>query len=459
MSKTLRASKKGLNLIDQLRKQKNWTKYEQCWIDLALTSRATLKRFWAGKNIQSDIFHLICEAVGGNVEEVADNWISPGNSQDNSSILYVIHTAQKSQFIANKSPSVKNPKEENWVNIPFPFSSKKLREKIKQEFLKEAFYSLCQTFCFDRRKVNQGINDLKKNLFFSRLTSRNDFLRSELDKSLCFTNRVGRVENNTFKKIYLTKRIRIAVGPGGIGTILIVKHMQNKGYNIDLNFNYVNSQDIVQCLSDNNFSEIADAIALDPTSAARASSNRKTDFVSLMLLPSTSNCVTSIGSNSKSSSLGQTIIVPAYEFSTSLLYLADLKQQKNIFDVNAKEFFLSEDDIISVIKDTPANINIISWWPQYIFYKLFTNNCQYTLFSEKWMYDLTTLFVSLEFYSQKEFMNVIITEIRNSWIELKLNRCLIENYIDELLCDPDYTMALCKFNALHLIENLDCSKL
>jgi hypothetical protein len=64
MAATIRASTKGLEEVDQARRKKGWTKSEEAWAGLALTSVATLRRFWAGLAIQSETFQEICKAVG-----------------------------------------------------------------------------------------------------------------------------------------------------------------------------------------------------------------------------------------------------------------------------------------------------------------------------------------------------------------------------------------------------------
>ncbi|NEQ37653.1 MAG: AAA family ATPase [Okeania sp. SIO3I5] len=81
MAVTLRASKEGLQKVDVARKKKGWTKTEDAWCGLALTSQATLKRFWRSLPIERDAFINICKEVGINWEEVVDDAPpSPQNS-------------------------------------------------------------------------------------------------------------------------------------------------------------------------------------------------------------------------------------------------------------------------------------------------------------------------------------------------------------------------------------------
>jgi NACHT domain len=72
MADSLRASESGLYCIDQARKKRGWTKtVSQVWWETALTSRATLKRFWQGERIQREAFVRICAAVGEDWRRIA----------------------------------------------------------------------------------------------------------------------------------------------------------------------------------------------------------------------------------------------------------------------------------------------------------------------------------------------------------------------------------------------------
>lgn len=64
MATTIRASEAGLKRVDQARRTKKWNKYEQAWYQLATTSKATLKRFWAKNSIDVGAFENICKTVG-----------------------------------------------------------------------------------------------------------------------------------------------------------------------------------------------------------------------------------------------------------------------------------------------------------------------------------------------------------------------------------------------------------
>lgn len=60
-----------MRLVDQARRLKQWNKTAGIWCDRALTSRATLNRFWACRPIRRETFIAICEVVGVEWQAVA----------------------------------------------------------------------------------------------------------------------------------------------------------------------------------------------------------------------------------------------------------------------------------------------------------------------------------------------------------------------------------------------------
>ncbi len=70
----LKASVQGLEIVDKARKKKGWTKtVTVAWWQDALTTQATLRRFWRGIPIQSESFMNICHAVGiSNWQDIVD---------------------------------------------------------------------------------------------------------------------------------------------------------------------------------------------------------------------------------------------------------------------------------------------------------------------------------------------------------------------------------------------------
>ncbi|MCC3421958.1 MAG: ATP-binding protein [Microcoleus sp. PH2017_01_SCD_O_A] len=78
MAVSLKASKQGLEIVDQARRKKGWTKTYFKWVQPEITDiivpEASLKRFWRRIPIDRDAFVEICQRVGvENWETIVDN--------------------------------------------------------------------------------------------------------------------------------------------------------------------------------------------------------------------------------------------------------------------------------------------------------------------------------------------------------------------------------------------------
>ncbi|MEO1520904.1 MAG: ATP-binding protein, partial [Cyanobacteria bacterium J06633_2] len=82
---SLRASESGLQLVDQARRKKRWTKTAEIWCSKGFTSRSTLNRFWAKRPIRKDAFVSICDAVDvdwSHVAELTELGVEPVESKE-----------------------------------------------------------------------------------------------------------------------------------------------------------------------------------------------------------------------------------------------------------------------------------------------------------------------------------------------------------------------------------------
>ncbi|MEG3843163.1 NB-ARC domain-containing protein [Microcoleus sp. herbarium14] len=76
---SLKMSAEGFQILERARRQKRWDKAAEVLCSDALTSKATLRRFWAKQPIQYDTFIRICQTLGiENWKEVVDR--TPQNS-------------------------------------------------------------------------------------------------------------------------------------------------------------------------------------------------------------------------------------------------------------------------------------------------------------------------------------------------------------------------------------------
>ncbi|MCP2731323.1 hypothetical protein NJ959_23130 [Symplocastrum sp. BBK-W-15] len=95
---SVKASDDGLKIIDKLRKQKGWNKYDDRWVYKSGTSQPSLKKFWQKTRIRISTFQEICQAVGENdwqsiTEEFGNN--KPRKLQE---ILYSLNYQSQSRL-------------------------------------------------------------------------------------------------------------------------------------------------------------------------------------------------------------------------------------------------------------------------------------------------------------------------------------------------------------------------
>ncbi len=87
---SLKMSAEGFQILERARRQKRWDKAAEVLCSDALTSKATLRRFWAKQPIQYDTFIRICQTLGiENWEAVVDRTPEnpiPGNTTEGTQI-------------------------------------------------------------------------------------------------------------------------------------------------------------------------------------------------------------------------------------------------------------------------------------------------------------------------------------------------------------------------------------
>jgi HEAT repeat protein/DNA-binding Xre family transcriptional regulator len=108
---SIRASQKGLKIIDRERRKRGWNRKAPAWINAANISRSTLQRFWKGQPIRQESFLAICKAVGiDNWEEIVDYY--PGSYsrtttvQEVKDVDIIVHLLV--QDLASEDISVRN---------------------------------------------------------------------------------------------------------------------------------------------------------------------------------------------------------------------------------------------------------------------------------------------------------------------------------------------------------------
>ncbi len=119
---SLRASQPGLERVDKARQQRGWTKtVSSVWWETALTSQATLKRFWRRLPIEQESFVNICQAVGiSNWQQIVDRVSETAPS--GSTLLHLRHPDRQQQStdgtLLEAANTAQMPCQEDWGEAP-----------------------------------------------------------------------------------------------------------------------------------------------------------------------------------------------------------------------------------------------------------------------------------------------------------------------------------------------------
>ncbi|MEI6428053.1 MAG: hypothetical protein WCO45_06630 [Pseudanabaena sp. ELA607] len=348
-----------------------------------------------------------------------------------------------------------NIKVDSLFDLPYPFNLPEWKDKLRKEFIREAKYSLCDPKYFSKKSYEESIGKFYKDPCFQELINKNKSIVSEIDKNQMksFSSRIAEIDILTIKLLLEDSPIRLVVGPGGIGTILIIQYLKNKGLNFELIHDFPGSNQIVETIIRGDFPQTADAITLDPSSAMRLLlSTSKSEYLPLMLLPSCSNCF-STGSNSTNPD--DDIRKGEYLFlgdlpTTALLYFDDMKNLGRI-EHHTNEC-IDPDDLIFYLSEKDHNYRTVLWWPYYMFHELFGLSKPVKSVQKKWQYDVSFLFVHDSIHRNTLKVQSLVNAIKSAWFELALYDYQIEKGVDALMSDSVYIKLLYKFNGLQAIN-------
>lgn len=336
-----------------------------------------------------------------------------------------------------------------YIDTPPFFSHPHWSKVFRAEFATEANYALSNPAIISCSKRDELLKKVEKDEGYRSIAgSARDSLVSELDLELSSAHRIAPAEQAMLSSA-LSCPIRIAVGPGGIGTILILKYMRERlGYNVDFTYRFPHSQQIITVLQHEELGLIAEGIILDTSSAGRfLARGRRPKYRPLMLMPGTTNRLLRSGGTGTQDRYSQMNDEP----SSAWLYLRRLQP-------NARIEPISEAKVITAFANQESDRQGILWWPYCMFQEILSLAKRDETLPNLWEYDLTSLFVHESLLSDKRALSLNLG-IRQAWRAVRKDADFRANAIDELLSDPSYTNALYRFNALGTLREADFDSL
>jgi hypothetical protein len=354
---------------------------------------------------------------------------------------------------------IKSTKEENGYEcpigmlvdeVPWLFANEQSRALIKEEFNREVSGALFRTEMFSRRQVfNSKLAELHCHPHFVHLAGRGKSVVSEIDQDISFPERLGVVvPEDIFQHLRRSEPFTIAVGPGGITTIIIFLFMQRvRGLNVRVEYRFPNSQNLTSEICNRTFSRRAEGVILSPACAARVV-NSRTEFSPLMIMPGTSNRIIGGRSVNVINGDGQFVFMTDSP-SSSTFYYHDLVDNKVVRNCKKTALQVEPDEVISHMQDPSSDTKAILWWPYYMFQTKFGIAKDLDYRKDNWIYYMTTLFVHNSVIKDRQRARALDIAIRDAWLALRSSPRMIDVMIDELLSDPQYTNCLFRFNGLH----------
>lgn len=338
--------------------------------------------------------------------------------------------------------------------LPGIFADQSYQSILREEFKKEIHGALFRTEMFSRPgRFMEQLRELHSHPHFVHIAGRGRSVISEVDETLAFPGRVGfGIQESVFEPLRSADPLTIAVGPGGITTILMVLFLQRvRGLNIRVEYRFPNSQNLTSDICARTFERQADAVILSPACAARVV-GKKTDYHPLMIMPGTSNRIIG-GRAAKSITKSGQFIFMTDAPSSSTFYHHDLIDQGTIRRDIGMSLQVEPDEVIGYMQDVSSDAKAILWWPYYMFQTRLGLAVDLEAQKDRWMYFMTTLFVHQSLYRDRRRAIALDIALRDAWLSLRANSIFIDKMLDELLTDTDYTTCLYRFNGLHNLSS------
>lgn len=340
--------------------------------------------------------------------------------------------------------------------LPQPFDQPYWWGKLRHAVLDEAAAGLRETLNFQPRALQCAVADLQNHPFFVKVAGKNQQLQAKVDQELASAERLGLPfdERTLRKHLCGPQTMRIAVSVGSAATIAMIRYLKEvKGYNIDVDFRFLHSQDIVRRLSQSSNGEFA-GIHLAISCAARMLRS-SLPYKPLMIMPRTSHRI--VGPKRQAEPRSDSIDARSFlfltdELSSSSFYFNEMKERGQLHLSKVHVENLESDELIVHLADEDDDSQAILWWPYYMFHEMFDTARPVDRLRRKWIYEVMTLFVHEPLIRDRTKAQCLDIAIRSAWLTLLENPALISAMLDPLLRNEEYMRFVYRANGLH---NLD----
>ncbi len=317
---------------------------------------------------------------------------------------------------------------------------------IREIVRREVQTVLRSTDIFRPSTYKQHLARINGNACHARYVGKNKKLESRIERELLPGDQLGYFDDELYlrSKLCSDRPIKIILAAIPSAIALIYQYLiEVKGYNIQINFDFLHAGEIVNYINEMRFTTAPDVVTLGVPSAARVLNGPVArDFEPFAILPRHS--VRLIGRGVRRSSdlrslLRRRPVLAGCDHPTSGMFYLTALEEAGL--TNTKEISLQNADpleIFNCMNEKSSDAIAVSYFPHFEFNRLF-NDCQ---FLDSAYHDLTLVdsfaLAHKSFMSDKPRAYCLLRAIRNAWLELRDGGPVFECQIDSMLRNPHF---------------------
>ena len=343
-------------------------------------------------------------------------------------------------------------------SLPPPFDRDPWRQRVASSLKRETLRMLRKTDIFHRPKYKSLLEQVYENPSFQKLAGPDSQITSELDGKLSHSSRLGVSDDPRKLRRTLTpdEPLRVAVPPSLIGAVAVFKYLRFiKGYNIELNYKFAHTVEILDRVLDDRFETLPDAAVFSTATAATLlSKGKKCPYKPLMIMPKVSHRVVAPNTNDDTS---RDLNSGTYGFMTATpgsgsFYFDDLERSGYIDRSKVTLKHMEVDEITAFLSEKDSMARAIQSFPSYKFSELF-NDCTFLDPEDNEFANRTTvLFVHESIMQDAELARYLDIAIRDAWLALKEDQSVLELITSLILQDRDYFRFVRRCSGLHYLS-------
>ena len=334
---------------------------------------------------------------------------------------------------------------------------------FEQMFADEALGMLRSTDIFRPKELACSLSRINANSSFRKVSGNPLLLSAGMESRLTSSQRIGS-EEESFLDLQLKtdEPIRICTTFSLMSTILIVKYLQSvKGYNIDFNYNFAHTNEIVNRISESRFTQVPDLIVMGLAPAARLlDTSKHHSYLPLMIMPKVSNRMISRVEDKldKRHLQDSCFVLPTDQPTTASFYFDYLCRRGLVDSRKARVIYCEPDEISSFLLPDNEDTHAILWFPHYHLSQILNGCTIDSLADNESTIGLdfeTVMFAGSHFRAKTNQVIALSVAIRHAWLTLARGGSELHSMIKMLISDDDYMtfFRLCTGLQSHIWRN------